>query len=152
MQIKGQPQWVSCAVLSVALKQLHGTACDQEWEDIEKERNNLAGFQAKKPWELFTDRSVRWQLISILLLNCAQQLNGINAVRPWGYTDLVLSPVLLSLIWINILLIVCIGIFRDWKTPRWLLVLIWNLFFLSVLLADLLLRKLLVPAVRYSQW
>uniref|UniRef100_A0AAQ4QMY1 Solute carrier family 2, facilitated glucose transporter member 5 n=1 Tax=Gasterosteus aculeatus aculeatus TaxID=481459 RepID=A0AAQ4QMY1_GASAC len=63
-----------------ALKQLHGLAgCDGERDDIEKERNNLRDFQAKKPWELFTDRSVRWQLLTIMLLNAAQQLNGINA-------------------------------------------------------------------------
>ncbi|XP_040052107.2 solute carrier family 2, facilitated glucose transporter member 11b isoform X1 [Gasterosteus aculeatus] len=64
-----------------ALKQLHGLAgCDGERDDIEKERNNLRDFQAKKPWELFTDRSVRWQLLTIVLLNAAQQLNGINAI------------------------------------------------------------------------
>ncbi|XP_040898337.1 solute carrier family 2, facilitated glucose transporter member 11b [Toxotes jaculatrix] len=71
-----------------ALKQLHGIAgCDGEQEDIMKERNNLSGFQAKKPWELFTDRSVRWQLLTIMLLNAAQQLNGINAI--YFYADYV---------------------------------------------------------------
>ncbi|XP_059193739.1 solute carrier family 2, facilitated glucose transporter member 11b isoform X2 [Centropristis striata] len=64
-----------------ALKQLHGIAgYNTEREDIEKEKSNLAGFKPKKPWELFTDRSVRWQLLTILLLNAAQQLNGINAI------------------------------------------------------------------------
>ncbi|XP_063346027.1 solute carrier family 2, facilitated glucose transporter member 11b isoform X1 [Pelmatolapia mariae] len=64
-----------------ALKQLHGIAdCDGEREDIEKERNNLSGLQAKKPWELFADRSLRWQVLTIILLNAAQQLNGINAI------------------------------------------------------------------------
>ncbi|KAG7244024.1 hypothetical protein INR49_006185 [Caranx melampygus] len=65
----------------MSLKQLHGVAdCGGELEDIQKEKNNLAGFQAKKPWELFTDRSVRWQLLTVMLLNAAQQLNGINAI------------------------------------------------------------------------
>ncbi|XP_068461286.1 solute carrier family 2, facilitated glucose transporter member 11b [Clinocottus analis] len=69
-----------------ALKQLHGTdGYDAEREDIEKEKNNLVDFQAKKPWQLFTDRSVRWQLLTILLLNAAQQLNGINAI--YFYAD-----------------------------------------------------------------
>uniref|UniRef100_A0A7N8WJA5 Solute carrier family 2 member 11b n=1 Tax=Mastacembelus armatus TaxID=205130 RepID=A0A7N8WJA5_9TELE len=64
-----------------ALKQLHGVvSCDDEREDIEKEKNNLAGVQTKKPWELLMDRSVRWQLLTIILLNIAQQLNGINAI------------------------------------------------------------------------
>lgn len=78
---KLQSQRVSCAVLlSVALRLLHGAACDHEWADIKEEKKNIANFQAKKPWELFTDRSLRWQLLSILLLQSAQQLNGINAV------------------------------------------------------------------------
>ncbi|XP_035020848.1 solute carrier family 2, facilitated glucose transporter member 11b isoform X1 [Hippoglossus stenolepis] len=71
-----------------ALKQLHGGArCDGELEDIEKEKSNLAGFQAKKPWELFADRSVRWQLLTVMLLNAVQQLNGINAI--YFYADYV---------------------------------------------------------------
>ncbi|XP_056232880.1 solute carrier family 2, facilitated glucose transporter member 11b [Seriola aureovittata] len=64
-----------------ALRQLYGVEnCDGEQEDIQREKNNLAGFQAKKPWELFADRSVRWQLLTVILLNIAQQLNGINAI------------------------------------------------------------------------
>ncbi|XP_061585963.1 solute carrier family 2, facilitated glucose transporter member 11-like [Cololabis saira] len=64
-----------------ALRQLHGLAnSDGALEDIQKEKDNLVGFQAKKPWELFADRSLRWQVLTIILLNCAQQLNGINAI------------------------------------------------------------------------
>ncbi|XP_041855696.1 solute carrier family 2, facilitated glucose transporter member 11b [Melanotaenia boesemani] len=71
-----------------ALRQLYGSAhYDGALEDIEKERNNLVGFQAKKPWDLFTDRSIRWQLLTIILLNIAQQLNGINAI--YFYADYV---------------------------------------------------------------
>ncbi|KAM9744605.1 uncharacterized protein ACNS7B_011753 [Menidia menidia] len=71
-----------------ALRQLYGSAhCDGALEDIERERNNLEGFQAKKPWELFADRSLRWQLLTIILLNTAQQLNGINAI--YFYADYV---------------------------------------------------------------
>lgn len=69
-----------CALLREALKLLHGAACDREWDNIKEERNNAAGVQAKGPWELFTDRTIRWQLLTIFLLNAAQQLNGINAV------------------------------------------------------------------------
>ncbi|KAG7480894.1 hypothetical protein MATL_G00061130 [Megalops atlanticus] len=64
-----------------ALKQLHSTDDYQrEMEDMEKERVSALGVQPKKPWELFMDSSVRWQLITVILLNCAQQLNGINAI------------------------------------------------------------------------
>uniref|UniRef100_A0A8C7ZF72 Solute carrier family 2, facilitated glucose transporter member 5 n=1 Tax=Oryzias sinensis TaxID=183150 RepID=A0A8C7ZF72_9TELE len=63
-----------------ALRQLHGLDdCDSSLEDIQKEKSNLAGFQAKKPWELFADRSLRWQLLTIIVINMAQQLNGVNA-------------------------------------------------------------------------
>ncbi|XP_061841786.1 solute carrier family 2, facilitated glucose transporter member 11-like isoform X3 [Nerophis lumbriciformis] len=72
-----------------AVQQLHGAAnCKKEMEEIEKERNNLAEITAKKPWELFADRDMRWQLITIILLNAAQQLNGINAI--YFYADYVL--------------------------------------------------------------
>ncbi|KAI9521516.1 hypothetical protein NQZ68_003669 [Dissostichus eleginoides] len=64
-----------------ALTQLHGVSrCDGELEDIEKEKRGLADFKAKKPWELLCDRSVRLQLLTVVLLNVAQQLNGINAI------------------------------------------------------------------------
>lgn len=66
---------------SLALRQLHGHAWNREWDDIIKEKDTLEGFCAKKPWELLSDRSLRWQLLTIVLLNSAQQLNGINAVR-----------------------------------------------------------------------
>nr|XP_043881278.1 solute carrier family 2, facilitated glucose transporter member 11-like [Solea senegalensis] len=64
-----------------ALKQLHGVShCDDELEDIQKEKNNLTGFEASKPWQLLIDRSMRWQLLTVMLLNAVQQLNGINAI------------------------------------------------------------------------
>ncbi|KAJ8415294.1 hypothetical protein AAFF_G00422740 [Aldrovandia affinis] len=69
------------AACKKALKQLHSTDdYHREMEDIEKERLTAVGVKTKKPWELFTDRSMRWQLITVLLLNSAQQLNGINAI------------------------------------------------------------------------
>uniref|UniRef100_A0A670KJP1 Solute carrier family 2, facilitated glucose transporter member 5 n=1 Tax=Podarcis muralis TaxID=64176 RepID=A0A670KJP1_PODMU len=64
-----------------AMKRFHGPLNYQaEMEDIQKERFALGGEAAKKPWQLFTDRSIRWQLITIILLTMGQQLSGINAV------------------------------------------------------------------------
>ncbi|XP_066545627.1 solute carrier family 2, facilitated glucose transporter member 11b isoform X2 [Amia ocellicauda] len=64
-----------------ALKKLHGPDdCHAEREDMEKERVTALGTKAKKPWEVVMDRSLRWQLISVIILNSAQQLNGINAI------------------------------------------------------------------------
>ncbi|KAJ8286040.1 hypothetical protein GJAV_G00033880 [Gymnothorax javanicus] len=64
-----------------ALIELHGGYnYQEEMEDMQKERSNTLGAQAMKPWEVFTDRSVRRQLITVIVLNAAQQLNGINAI------------------------------------------------------------------------
>uniref|UniRef100_A0A3Q1AUD7 Solute carrier family 2, facilitated glucose transporter member 5 n=1 Tax=Amphiprion ocellaris TaxID=80972 RepID=A0A3Q1AUD7_AMPOC len=43
-------------------------------------QNRWDSYFAKKPWELFTDRSLRWQLLTVVVLNIAQQLNGLNAI------------------------------------------------------------------------
>ncbi|KAG7263410.1 hypothetical protein CRUP_007416, partial [Coryphaenoides rupestris] len=53
---------------------------EKEREDMESERIEAIGIEAKKPWELFKDRSLRWQLVTIFVINSAQQLNGINAI------------------------------------------------------------------------
>nr|XP_055054382.1 solute carrier family 2, facilitated glucose transporter member 11b [Misgurnus anguillicaudatus] len=64
-----------------ALIWLHGAdKYHGEREDMEKERISAVGIKPKKPWELFTDGSLRWQLLTVMLLNAAQQLNGINAI------------------------------------------------------------------------
>ncbi|XP_042564104.1 solute carrier family 2, facilitated glucose transporter member 11-like [Clupea harengus] len=73
-----------------ALKQLHGAdKYHGEKADIEKERLDAVGVKPKKPWELFTDQSLRWQLYTIIVLNAFQQLNGINAI--YFYADYVFS-------------------------------------------------------------
>lgn len=51
-----------------------------EKEDIERERDSSVGIKPKKPWELFKDRSLRWQLLTLFVIHTFQQLNGINAV------------------------------------------------------------------------
>lgn len=49
-------------------------------EDIQQECFALDGEKPKKPWQLFTDRGVRWQLITVIVMTMGQQLSGINAV------------------------------------------------------------------------
>lgn len=67
--------------LFAALRWLDGPDnFEKEREDMESERIQAIGIQAKKPWELFKDRSLRWQLVTIFVINSAQQLCGINAV------------------------------------------------------------------------
>ena len=87
-----------CHVLCflTALKQLHGAdKYHGEKADIEKERLDAVGVKPKKPWELFSDRSLRRQLVTIILINIFQQLNGINAVRVRQY----FCPIMFVIFW-----------------------------------------------------
>uniref|UniRef100_A0A8D2IT11 Solute carrier family 2, facilitated glucose transporter member 5 n=1 Tax=Varanus komodoensis TaxID=61221 RepID=A0A8D2IT11_VARKO len=45
-----------------------------ELEDIQKEHFALHGEKARKLWELFRDRSIRWQLITIILMTMGHRL------------------------------------------------------------------------------
>ncbi|NXL35927.1 GTR11 protein, partial [Glaucidium brasilianum] len=69
---------LSCAK---ALKRFHGSSeYGREMEDIQRERSALDGEEPKKPWQLFSDRGVRWQLITVIVMTMGQQLSGINAI------------------------------------------------------------------------
>ncbi|NXN96758.1 GTR11 protein, partial [Rhinopomastus cyanomelas] len=69
---------LSCAK---ALKRFHGSSeYRREMEDIQRECFALNGERPKKPWHLFTDRDVRWQLITVIVMTMGQQLSGINAI------------------------------------------------------------------------
>ncbi|XP_074742869.1 solute carrier family 2, facilitated glucose transporter member 11-like isoform X5 [Strix uralensis] len=63
------------------LKRFHGSSeYRREMEDIQQERFALDGEEPQKPWQLFTDRGVRWQLITVIVMTMGQQLSGINAI------------------------------------------------------------------------
>ncbi|XP_053084734.1 solute carrier family 2, facilitated glucose transporter member 11b isoform X2 [Pangasianodon hypophthalmus] len=78
------------AACTIALKKLHGGEHFQvEMEDMRRERISAEGMRPKKPWQLFTDRRIRWPLIIVILISTAQQLNGINAI--YFYAEYVFS-------------------------------------------------------------
>ncbi|XP_066834900.1 solute carrier family 2, facilitated glucose transporter member 11-like isoform X5 [Anser cygnoides] len=67
--------------INSALKRFHGSLQYQrEMEDIQQECFALDGEKPRKPWQLFTDRGVRWQLITVIVMTMGQQLSGINAI------------------------------------------------------------------------
>ncbi|XP_064322833.1 solute carrier family 2, facilitated glucose transporter member 11 isoform X1 [Phalacrocorax carbo] len=69
---------LSCAQ---ALKRFHcSSEYRREMEDIQRECFALDGEKPKKPWQLFVDRGVRWQLITVIVMTMGQQLSGINAI------------------------------------------------------------------------
>lgn len=80
---------VTChmCVCTGALRRLQG--CDVqscELDDIVQEQAESEGLKPQSPWQLFTDRSVRWQLVSVVVTSSAMQLCGNDSVRGarWG--------------------------------------------------------------------
>lgn len=66
----------------LALRRLRG--CDVqncELDEILQEQAETKGMRPRRPWELFADRSVRWQLISVMIISSAMQLCGNDSVR-----------------------------------------------------------------------
>ncbi|KTF82751.1 hypothetical protein cypCar_00016240 [Cyprinus carpio] len=65
----------------IALQRLRGCEVQkEELDEILQEQNETKGERAKQPWELFTDRSVRWQLITVAVLSSAMQLCGNDSI------------------------------------------------------------------------
>ncbi|KAK2862049.1 hypothetical protein Q5P01_001582 [Channa striata] len=64
-----------------ALRCLRGCEVqNSELNEILEEQAETKGTRPSRPWELFTDRSVRWQLISIIVISSAMQLCGNDSI------------------------------------------------------------------------
>ncbi|XP_072239136.1 solute carrier family 2, facilitated glucose transporter member 11 [Leuresthes tenuis] len=63
-----------------ALRRLRGCEVSSELDEIMQEQAETKGMRPKRPWELFTDRSVRWQLISVMIISSAMQLCGNDSI------------------------------------------------------------------------
>lgn len=50
-------------------------------EEIEEEKRSLASVKSISIWQLLLDHSVRWQVLSVIVINMGMQLSGIDAVR-----------------------------------------------------------------------
>lgn len=71
-----------------ALTRLRGCEVQSsELDEILQEQAEAKGVKPKQPWELFTDRSVRWQLISVTIVSSAMQLCGNDSVRTGRICD-----------------------------------------------------------------
>nr|XP_056706033.1 solute carrier family 2, facilitated glucose transporter member 9-like [Euleptes europaea] len=56
-------------------------------EEMREEQRSLASVKTVSVWYLLTDRSVRWQVLSIAVINMGMQLSGIDAI--WFYTNVI---------------------------------------------------------------
>lgn len=76
-----------------ALQRLRG------WDDVEEELSEMRLEEQSEKAEgrlsvlnLLSQRSLRWQLMSIIVMNMGQQLSGVNAVRPPSWPTLRVLP------------------------------------------------------------
>ncbi|NXY49613.1 GTR9 protein, partial [Ceuthmochares aereus] len=54
-------------------------------EEMKEEQRSLSSVEMVSVWQLLQDRSVRWQTLSVVVLNAGMQLSGIDAI--WFYTN-----------------------------------------------------------------
>ncbi|KGL85131.1 Solute carrier family 2, facilitated glucose transporter member 5, partial [Tinamus guttatus] len=64
-----------------ALRWFLGTSdVRDEVEEMQEEQRSLSSVDAVSVWRLLRDRSVRWQTLSVVVVNAGMQLSGIDAV------------------------------------------------------------------------
>ncbi|KAM6266178.1 solute carrier family 2, facilitated glucose transporter member 5-like [Porphyrio hochstetteri] len=71
---------------SKALRRFLGTPDVQDViEEMKEEQRSLSSVEMVSVWQLLRDRSVRWQTLSVVVVNAGMQLSGIDAI--WFYTN-----------------------------------------------------------------
>ncbi|NWH32687.1 GTR9 protein, partial [Chloropsis hardwickii] len=69
-----------------ALQRFQGSPDVQDViEEMKEEQRSLSSMEMVSVWQLLRDRSVRWQTLSVVVLNAGMQLSGIDAI--WFYTN-----------------------------------------------------------------
>ncbi|KAM4730505.1 solute carrier family 2 member 15a isoform 3-T3 [Anableps anableps] len=61
--------------------------CDiqAEIEEMQEEQRSLSSVETLSVWNLLLDDSVRWQVLTVVVINIGMQLSGIDAI--WFYTN-----------------------------------------------------------------
>ncbi|NXL22622.1 GTR9 protein, partial [Setophaga kirtlandii] len=54
-------------------------------EEMQEEQRSLSSMEMASVWQLLRERSLRWQTLSVAVLNAGMQLSGIDAI--WFYTN-----------------------------------------------------------------
>ncbi|XP_064320074.1 solute carrier family 2, facilitated glucose transporter member 9 isoform X2 [Phalacrocorax carbo] len=69
-----------------ALRRFLGTPDVQDMiKEMKEEQQSLSSVEVVSVWQLLRDRSVRWQTLSVVVMNASMQLSGIDAI--WFYTN-----------------------------------------------------------------
>uniref|UniRef100_A0A8D0DE84 Solute carrier family 2, facilitated glucose transporter member 5 n=1 Tax=Sander lucioperca TaxID=283035 RepID=A0A8D0DE84_SANLU len=56
-----------------------------EIEEMQEEQRSLSSVETVSVWKLLLDDTVRWQVLSVMVVNIGMQLSGIDAI--WFYTN-----------------------------------------------------------------
>ncbi|XP_059215930.1 solute carrier family 2 member 15a [Centropristis striata] len=56
-----------------------------EIEEMQEEQRSLSSVETLSVWKLLLDDTVRWQVLSVVVINIGMQLSGIDAI--WFYTN-----------------------------------------------------------------
>ncbi|KAI3363091.1 hypothetical protein L3Q82_011533, partial [Scortum barcoo] len=56
-----------------------------EIEEMQDEQRSLSSVETLSVWKLLLDNTVRWQVLSVVVINIGMQLSGIDAI--WFYTN-----------------------------------------------------------------
>ncbi len=60
-----------------------------EIEEMQDEQRSLSSVETLSVWQLLLDDTVRWQVLSVVVINIGMQLSGIDAVRTlWKLSNL----------------------------------------------------------------
>lgn len=51
-----------------------------EIEEMQEEQRSLSSVETVSVWQLLLDHTVRWQVLSVVVINIGMQLSGIDAV------------------------------------------------------------------------
>ncbi|RXM99116.1 F-box/WD repeat-containing protein 1A [Acipenser ruthenus] len=86
--------------LLIEKRNIHATITALKWyrskcniqaeiEEMQEEQRSLSTVETVSVWGLMMDKSVRWQFISVIVINMGMQLSGIDAI--WFYTNAIFA-------------------------------------------------------------
>ncbi|TNN48594.1 Solute carrier family 2, facilitated glucose transporter member 9 [Liparis tanakae] len=72
---------------SITALKWYRTKCNiqAEIKEMQEEQSSLSSVEMLSVWKLLRDDSVRWQVLSVMVINVGMQLSGIDAI--WFYTN-----------------------------------------------------------------
>lgn len=74
---------ISCVLFVGTALKWYRTKCNiqAEIEEMQEEQRSLSSVETVSVWQLLLDQTVRWQVLSVVVINIGMQLSGIDAVR-----------------------------------------------------------------------